>query len=200
MLKEGLFSTYQIKYFKVYSKKLSVNRAEIVNKLERQFNGYQPYEIIVSDLTYVRVGSNWNYICLLTDLYNREIVGFSAGSTKCGQLVYEAFVSCEFPLNAIKVFHTDRGTEFVNNNIEQLLAGFEVERSLSLAGCPYDNAVAESLFQTLKIEFLQGKAFMNLEQLKRELKSFIYWYNNVRYHSSLGYLSPVEYKTLELNV
>ncbi len=102
--------------------------------------------MVVSDLTYVRVGMSWNYICVLIDLFNREIIGYSAGTNKTASLVKQAFQTIKGNLKDIQIFHTDRGNEFKNQLIEDTLKTFEITRSLSHKGCPYDNAVAEGNF------------------------------------------------------
>jgi putative transposase len=96
------------------------------------------------------------------------------------------------------VFHTDRGGEFNNGIIDEVLDTFHIRRSLSLKGCPYDNAVAEATFKLFKTEFVQGRNFESLDRLKLELADYVNWYNNVRIHSSLGYLSPKEFKAQNL--
>ena len=83
--------------------------------------------------------------------------------------------------------------EFKNKLIENLLNSFGITRSLSVKGTPYDNAVAEANFKSLKFEFVYQNKFETLEQLQRELGGHIWWYNNERLHSSLGYKSPVSY-------
>lgn len=127
------------------------------------------------------------------DLYNREIIGYSAGPHKNAQLVYRAFISIKHDLSLVGLFYTDRGKEFINEQIEALLSTFDIKRSLSHKGTPYDNAVAEANFKSLKFEFVYQNKFETLEQLQRELGGHIWWYNNERLHSSLGYKSPVSY-------
>ncbi|TXC81567.1 IS3 family transposase [Metabacillus litoralis] len=134
----------------------------------------------------------WNYVCILLDLYNCEIVGYSAGKRKDAALVQRAFSSIKQPLRKIKIFNTDRGSEFKNVGIDELLTKYKIKRSLSHKGNPYDNAVAEATFKILKTELIKGKQFQTLEQLALELFDYVNWYNNIRMHSSLGYLSPVE--------
>ena len=89
MHSNGLVSAYTIKKYRPNKDK--VNNEVQPNLLDRQFDEKAPYEVVVSDLTYVRVGSDWNYICILLDLYNREIVGYSCGKHKDAKLVYDAF-------------------------------------------------------------------------------------------------------------
>ncbi len=134
----------------------------------------------------------------MLDLFNREIVGFSAGPNKDARLVYEAFASIKHDLSKISIFHTDRGNEFKNNAIDGLLDTFAIKRSLSQKGCPYDNAVAEATFKTFKKEFIYQEAFDSIDHLKIELFDYVNWYNNHRLHSSLGYMTPADYKYFHL--
>ena len=97
-------------------------------------------------------------------------------------------------LEKISVFHTDRGNEFKNQLIEETLEAFDITRSLSSKGCPYDNAVAEATFKIIKTEFVKDQTFANLNALKLQLADYVNWFNNHRLHSSLGYLTPVEYQ------
>ena len=77
------------------------------------------------------------------DLFNCEIIGYSSGPNKDAALVKKAFSTVQTNLNQIKIFHTDRGNEFKNQVIDEILDALNIERSLSMKGCPYDNAVAE---------------------------------------------------------
>jgi transposase InsO family protein len=196
MKQKDLRSAYSNRKFKVHKGKC--NESLIPNELNRQFNDHSEYAAVVSDLTYVRVNYKWNYICLLVDLFNREIIGYSAGPRKDADLVVDAFASVHADLGLIQMFHTDRGSEFNNQIIDEVLDAFKIRRSLSLKGCPYDNAVAESTFKIFKAEFVYGRNFESLGRLKIELADYINWFNNFRIHSSLGYLSPKEFKVHNL--
>lgn len=196
MAKYGLVSNYTVKQYKVH--KTSCNNDNIGNKVNRKFNNRAEREVVVSDLTYVNVDGKWNYICLLLDLHGREILGYSAGRHKGAKLVYKAFKSVNGGLNKIKIFHTDRGNEYKNKIIDDVLTAFDIERSLSAKGCPYDNAVAEATFKIFKTEFAFNKIFNSLEELELELFDYVNWYNNFRIHGSLGYLTPKEYKQLSI--
>jgi transposase InsO family protein len=108
--------------------------------------------------------------------------------------VYEAFLSSKINLTKIKVFHTDRWNEFKNKTIEEVLKAFEIKRSLSKKGCLYDNVVVEATYKIIKTEFAFNRVFKSLEELKRELKNYVLWYKNKRIHSSLNYMTPIEYR------
>lgn len=192
MNEQGLVSTYTVAQFKPHSK--DVNESTQKNELNREFDQKEELTVVVSDLTYVRVNQKWHYICVFVDLFNREIVGFSAGPNKDAALVYRAFSSIKKDLRKIEYFHTDRGSEFKNKVIDEALETFEIKRSLSLKGCPYDNAVAEATFKIIKTEFVKGQHFTSLEELTRELRDYVHWFNHIRIHGTLGYLSPIEYK------
>ena len=102
-------------------------------------------------------------------------------------------MSSNINLNKIRLFHTDRGKEFDNQFIDKLLVAYDIKRSLSNPGTPYDNAVAEATYKIFKTEYL-NKSFQSIEQLKMETFEYINWYNNKRIHGSLNYMTPVEYR------
>ena len=154
MKKYNLVSKYTLKNYK--HAKSAVNNDEISNILDRNFNREDTLDVIVSDLTYVRVGSKWNYICTIIDLYNREIIGFSVGKNKSFDLVLQAFNNINRPLSKVNIFHSDRGSEFKNKAIDELLKTHNITRSLSAKGTPYDNAVCESTYHIIKTEFVFG--------------------------------------------
>lgn len=147
---------------------------------------------------YVKVANTWHYVCLFIDLFNREIVGYSAGKSKDANLVVKAISKINHNLKQITLFHTDRGKEFDNKLIDEVLKTFEIERLLSTKGCPYNNAVAEETMKALKTEFVKQMEFASLEQLETELFDYVNWYNNFRPHSSLQYLTPVAFKDLHM--
>ena len=145
-------------------------------------------------MTYVNVGGKWNYICLMLDLYKREIAGYAAGAHKDAELVRKALYSIKYDLSKISLFYTDRRNEFKNRIIEETLETFDIRRSLSHKGCHYNNAVAEATYKIIKTEFSFNKRFESLEELELELFDYVNWYNNVRIHGSPGYKTPIEFR------
>ncbi|CAM3843099.1 Integrase catalytic domain-containing protein [Marinicrinis lubricantis] len=157
---------YTIAQFKPL--KTACNEATTANELEREFDQAEAKRFVVSDLTYVKVGHRWHYVCVLIDLFNREIIGHSAGPHKDAALVSRAFTTVEGDLGQIQWFHTDRGSEFKNQTMDELLGTFEIGRSLSAKGCPYDNAVAEATYKVMKTEFVHQMEFQSFHHLQLE--------------------------------
>ncbi|MDB0647541.1 IS3 family transposase [Bifidobacterium adolescentis] len=191
MKRRGMTSAYARRTFKPH--KTRVNEARLANILDREFDGYEPRTHLASDLTYVRVGGKWAYVCLLIDLANRSIAGHSADTGRTADLVMAAFATLDFPLTEVEVFHTDRGSEFDNAKIDELLDVFDIRRSLSRKGNPYDNAVVESTNRLLKKELIYRNHYTSLEQLRSDLNDYVWWSDNQRLHSTLGYRSPKEF-------
>lgn len=198
MKKHCLISVYNL-YPKLKHRRTSVNSSKIGNILNRRFSDWGIREAVVSDLTYIRIDNKWMYLCTITDLCNREIIGASVGPNKNAKLVKKAFQTIKgCDLRSLKLFHTDRGTEFDNELIDEVLETFGIERSLSQKGCPYDNAVAETTFKTIKKELIYVMTFRNLNHFKAEIFDYIHWYNNKRIHGALNFYTPNEIKKMIL--
>lgn len=192
MQKLGLSSCY-IKHRPKQSK-TKCNEDNCPNILNRQFHRDNTLDVVVSDLTYVSVAGKWHYVCLLIDLWNREIIGWSVGRYKNAELVKQAFYRVNYALSSINIFHTDRGNEFKNKLIEEIMLTFKIKRSLSAKGTPLDNAVIESTNHILKTEFIYQNKFQTLSELEVKLFDYIHWYNHIRIHGSIGYVTPIAYR------
>ena len=191
MHEQGMTSAYVRRRFKPH--RTRADEARLANLLDREFDGYEPRTHLAGDLTCVRVGGKWAYVCLLIDLANRSIAGHSADTSRTADLVMAAFATLDFPLTEVEVFHTDRGGGFDNAKIDELLDVFDIRRSLSRKGDPYGNAVVESTNRLLKKELIYRNHYTSLEQLRSDLNDYVWWFNNQRLHSTLGYRSPKEF-------
>jgi len=194
MSKYSLVSKYTIRNTK--KKSNGVNNDEVSNIVNREFDGRKKYDVVVSDLTYIKIGGKWRYLCLLLDLCGRKILGSAVGNQKDAKLVESAFYTVQSDLRLINIFHTDRGSEFKNHIIEQILDVFGIERSLSAKGTPYDNAVAEAMYSIIKTEFTFDREFADLDEFKLFWFDYVNWYNNIRIHGSLGYMTPTQWHNL----
>ena len=188
MKRECLESVYTKKKYKVQSSK--TNKEDLPNLLEQNFTIDKPLKVIVADLTYIKVRNSWKYACIISDLFNREIIGYSVGEQKNANLVKLAFNNIKYRISDIEIFHTDRGSEFNNKLINDILNLYNIKKSSSRPGCPYDNAVAESIFKAIKTEFVLQNTFKSLEELDLKLFDYINWWNKQRLHSTLGYVTP----------
>jgi len=192
MKKYSLVSKYILKRTK--QRVNDVNNDVIPNIVERDFSDRKPLEVVVSDLTYLKCAGRWHYLCLLLDLHGRKVIGSAIGRKKDAMLVKTAFYGVQADLRNIKIFHTDRGSEFKNQVIDEIIKAFGIKRSLSAKGAPIDNAVAESMYNIVKTEFVYDEEFIDLHELELKWFDYVNWYNNIRIHGSLGYLTPVEYQ------
>ena len=191
MKRRGMTSAYARRTSEPH--RTRADEAGLANILDREFDGYEPRTHLASDLTYVRVGGKWAYVCPLIDLANRGIAGHGADTGRTADLVMAAFATLDFPLTGVEVFHTDRGGGFDNARIDEPLDVFDIRRSLSGKGSPYDNAVVESTNRLLKKELIYWNHYTSLEQLRSDLNDYVWWSDNQRLHSTLGYRSPNEF-------
>ena len=197
MKKYSLVSKYTLKHSK--RRRDNVNNDQVPNIVNREFSDRKPLEVVVSDLTYIKCAGRWHYLCMLLDLHGRKIIGSAIGRQKDAKLVRTAFYGVQADLRRIEIFHTDRGSEYKNQIIDEIIAAFGITRSLSAKGAPIDNSVAESMYNIVKTEFAFGEDFADFDDLELKWFDYVNWYNNVRIHGSLGYKTPAEYEHLCLS-
>jgi putative transposase len=158
----------------------------------------RPRQVIVGDITYLPLQTvDWAYLATWMDLFSRKIVGWHLADSMTAELVIEArrCAILRERLPAGMIIHSDRGGQYVDTEFRRLLNQHRFEQSMSRADETYDNAHAESLFSRYKAELLEDGAFADVEQARSETFSYIEgYYNRVRLHSSLGYLSPEEFE------
>nr|WP_076850129.1 IS3 family transposase [Rubeoparvulum massiliense] len=136
----------------------------------------------------------WHYLCLLMNLFNREIIGYSVGSKKDVGLVYDSYLNSQVNLSKIKVFHTDRSNEFKNQLIDEVLEAFKIQRSLSSKAVHMTMLSLKLDKKIIKTEFVFNRMFLSLEEIKNELEDYVNWHNHQRIHGALNYMTPVEYR------
>lgn len=168
------------------------------NHLDRQFDVDQPNAAWVSDITYIWTKEGWLYLAVVIDLFSRQVVGWCARSHLDRSLVLEPLRNAlrqRKPTSAL-IHHSDRGSQYASSDYQRLLTQAEILCSMSRKGNCWDNAPAESFFASLKAELVHGRRFRTRAEARSELFEYIeVWYNRKRLHSSLGYLSPVQYET-----
>jgi len=166
------------------------------NLLGRDFRAARPNEAWLSDITYIPTAEGWAYLCAIKDLCSREIVGWALADHMRTELVLEALrmaVGNRRPGPGL-IFHSDRGVQYASAAFRAELARHGFAQSMSGKGNCYDNAPMESFFGSLKTEEVHRRRYATLAEAKRNLFDYIeVFYNRRRRHSSLNYLSPVEY-------
>ncbi len=167
------------------------------NILNRNFKVSAPDRAYVSDITYLWTKEGWLYLAIVLDLYSRGVVGLAMDRTIAGELVRRALIQAILRRNAGKglICHSDRGSQYAAYDYKAILAEHGFIGSMSRKGDCWDNAVAESFIHTLKVECIRGRIFATREEAKGIIFPWVETrYNRTRRHSTLDYLSPLEYE------
>ncbi|HEY1560848.1 MAG TPA: IS3 family transposase [Caulobacteraceae bacterium] len=156
-------------------------------------------QLWVADITYVRLGEAFVYLAVILDAFSRKVVGWAMEDHLRASL---AIAALEMALGGREVnagglvHHSDRGVQYACGDYIQRLEAAAIQPSMSRAGCPYDNAMAESFMKTLKTEEVDGSAYADLTHATAAIGEFLEQvYNRQRLHSALAYLSPMEFET-----
>lgn len=167
------------------------------NVLDRQFEAAAPNHKWVADFTYVWTGEGWLYVAAVLDLYSRRVIGWSMQSQMTAQLVTDAMLMAIWrrgPRNAL-LHHSDQGSQYTSESFQRLLTDHGVTASMSRSGNCWDNAAMESFFSTLKTERTHRRHYRTRDDARADVFDYIErFYNPKRRHSTLGYLSPVDYE------
>ena len=167
------------------------------NILDRKFEVDAPDVAWVTDITYVWTAEGWLYLAAILDLFSRRVVGFAMSQHIDRALVLEALrvaVGRRVP-NAGLTHHSDRGSQYASGDYQDALDELGVVCSMSRKGNCWDNAVAESFFATLKTECVYTRRFATRAEARETIFEYIeVFYNGRRRHSTIGYVSPVEFE------
>jgi putative transposase len=166
------------------------------NRLHRDFTATRPDQKWLADITYIRLAEGWLYLAVVLDCFSRRIVGWSLSRTIDAELVCAALAMAlrrRCPQNDL-VHHSDRGVQYASRMLRKRLKEEGVTMSMSRKGDPWDNAMMESFFGSLKTEWATT-TYAREEEARMEVFKYIeMFYNPTRRHSALGYLSPAEYE------
>jgi putative transposase len=180
------------------------NRPVAPNLLRRDFSAHAPNEKWVGDMLGIWTEEGWLYLAALLDTYSRMIVGWAMSVYRDEALVTEALGMAlarrEIPQMAQLIHHTDRGSQYTADDYLALLKAQGIQVSMSDKGDPYDNAMMESFFSTLRAELTDLERFPTRQAARTAVFEFIeVFYNRQRLHSSLGYRSPTDFETAHLS-
>lgn len=175
----------------------SHNKPIYENLLNRQFKPSQINQSWVSDITYIATKEGWLYLAAIMDLYSRNIIGWAMDKRMTDELVINALKMALFKRKIASglLLHSDRGTQYASHDYQTLLKNYGITCSMSGKGNCYDNAPMESFFHSLKIECIYSQVFSTRNEAKSAIFDYIeIFYNRQRKHSSLNYMSPVNYE------
>lgn len=167
------------------------------NVLDRQFQADAPNQKWVADFTYIWTAEGWLYAAAVLDLYSRRIVGWSMHDSMTSQLVADALMMAVWRRGkpVALLHHSDQGSQYTSEHFQQLLKGQGITCSMSRAGEVWDNSAMESFFSSLKTERTARKIYRSREQARADVFDYIErFYNSTRRHSTLGYVSPIQFE------
>jgi len=167
------------------------------NVLDRQFEAERPNQKWIADFTYVWTAEGWLYVAAVIDLFSRRVVGWSMSAGMTAQLVTDALVMAIWRRSKpdALLHHSDRGSQYTSEQFQRLMADNGVTCSMSRSGNVWDNAAMESFFSSLKTERTARKTYRTRDDAKADVFDYIErFYNPRRRHSTIGYLSPVEFE------
>ena len=168
------------------------------NKLAQDFTADAPNRKWVTDIMYLPTTAGWVYLAVVVDLFSRKVIGWSLSTSLATELVCEALrraVESRRPHGSRLLHHSDRGCQDTSDAYQQTLRRLGIECSMSRTGCCYDNAAMERFFWSLKHEWTNHTTYNNLEDARLGVFQYIEtFYNPVRLHQTLGYLSPEQFE------
>jgi putative transposase len=174
------------------------------NLLNRNFTVAAPNRAWTGDLTYIATDEGWLFLAVVIDLFSRRVVGWSMQTDMRSSLVIDALEMAWYhrrpDLAAGLIFHSDRGSQYASLDFRAVLKKHGTSASMSRKGNCWDNAPTETLFGSLKVERLHGERFQTIRQAKDEALAWLLWYNTGRMHSTLNYVSPVDFENGWKNV
>lgn len=167
------------------------------NLLKGNFKVEKVNQVWTSDITYLWTKEGWLYLAVIMDIYSRKIVGWSIGRYLSAELVLKAITMALVNRNPGRgvIFHSDRGSQYTSSIVKNILSLYGFRQSMSSTGNCYDNAITETFFHTLKTELTYQNKYQTREEAKKSIFQYVeIFYNRQRLHSSLNYLSPVEFE------
>jgi transposase InsO family protein len=169
----------------------------IPDLIGRRFEPGKPDTAWCQDITYIPTGEGWLYLASVLDLGSRRLLGYSMADHMRSELVLDALgmaVAARGDTVAGTIAHADRGSQYTSNDYLEFCQRHQLRPSVGRTGVCWDNAVAESFWESLKRECLQGRTFATRAEARRAIFSWINWYNTTRLHTSLHSVPPIEWE------
>jgi len=165
--------------------------------LDRAFEAPAPNRKWIADFTYIWTAEGWLYVAAVLDLFSRRVVGWSMSTTLTAQFVADALVMAIWRRGRPEALlhHSDRGSQYASDQFQRLMADHGIVCSMSRAANVWDNAAMESFFSSLKTERTANKIYSARDEARADVFDYIErFYNTTCRHSTIGYLSLVEFE------
>ena len=166
--------------------------------VERDFTADRPDELWLGDVTYIPTGEGFLYLASVLDVFSRRLLGWSLADHLRTELCLDALTAAGTTRRRSRfsgtVFHSDRGCQYTAEEFRRRCRWMGIVQSMGTVGDSYDNAMAESLWSSLKRELVDDASFATREEARVAVFEWVMWYNNERLHSSIGYVSPQEFE------
>jgi putative transposase len=169
----------------------------IPDLVQRNFEPGAPDRAWCQDITYIATGEGWLYLASVLDLGSRRLLGYSMADHMRTELVLDALdmaVAARGGGAAGVIAHADRGSQYTSNDYLEFCQTHQLRPSVGRTGVCWDNAVAESFWESLKRECVQGRVFATRAEARRAIFRWINWYNTRRLHTSLNSIPPTEWE------
>ena len=166
------------------------------NLIARDFMPPVPNQVWTTDITYIATDEGWLYLTVMLDLFSRQVVGWSIQPRMTKQLVIDALRMAWFRRRPGKglIVHSDRGSQYCSHEFQAALKGYGMSSSMSRKADCWDNAPTESLWGSLKRASVYGRRFATRNEAKNAVMDWLAFYNSTRLHSTLGYVSPMQFE------
>jgi len=171
-------------------------RGDEYKNLTRDLKITKPLQVISSDISYIRTGEGFDYLCQIQDVLTNTVLASCQQATMTADLVLNTLKSAKnrWHLPADTIFHSDRGSQYTAKQVMSQIAEWGWQQSFSRVGTPGDNAWSESFFSILKKEIIHWHYYPTREAARQRVFEYIEaFYNRKRVQKRLGYKSPIQY-------
>jgi putative transposase len=183
---------------KVKTTRRDPDKVPAADLVERDFHADEPDELWLTDITYVPTDEGWLYLCSILDVFSRRLLGWSLADHMRTELCLDALDAAAMARGrrdfAGTVLHSDHGSQFTSDDFTARCRALHIVQSMGSVGDSYDNSMMESAWSSLKRELVYETHFATRDEARKAVFEWLVWYNRERLHSSIAYMSPMEFE------
>jgi transposase InsO family protein len=183
---------------KVTTTRRDPDKVPAADLVERDFHADEPDELWLTDVTYIATDEGWLYLCSILDVFSRRLLGWSLADHMRTELCLDALHAAAMARGrrdfSGTVLHSDHGSQYTSDDFRARCKAMHIVQSMGTVGDSYDNAMMESAWSSLKRELVYETHFTTREEARQAVFEWLVWYNRERLHSSIAYMSPMEFE------